>query len=101
VVGLENPLRIDTVVFQDVTQESRDVSGLVAQEVLVTRGGGPGSDRSANFASTMVLDEGKSQFFVTIVKGVEDRVVCCTKCRIRRSPSGHKVAERRRCFGTL
>jgi hypothetical protein len=26
---LENPLRLDTVVFQDVTQESRDVSRLV------------------------------------------------------------------------
>jgi len=34
------------------------------------------------------LDEGKSQVFVAIVKGVEDRVVRGTKCRIRRSPEG-------------
>ena len=39
-LGLENLLRLDTVEFQDVTQENRDVSGLVSQEVLVTRGPG-------------------------------------------------------------
>jgi hypothetical protein len=37
------------------------------------------ASRSANFASAMVLDEGKSQFFFAIVKGVEDRVVRGTK----------------------
>jgi hypothetical protein len=31
-LGLENLLRLDTVEFQDVTQENRDVSGLVSQE---------------------------------------------------------------------
>jgi hypothetical protein len=42
----ENPLRLDVVGFQDVTQESRDFSGLVSREVLVamdvlsTRGAG-------------------------------------------------------------
>ena len=30
VVGLENPLRLDVVGFQDVTQESRDVAMAVA-----------------------------------------------------------------------
>ena len=101
VLGPENSLRLDVVGFQDVTQESRDVSGLVAQEVLVsldvlaTRGAGGAAvaaiiakglatvirfaSRSSNFASEMVLDEGKSQFFVAIVEGVQDRVVRDTK----------------------
>ena len=110
-LGLENLLRLDTVEFQDVTQENRDVSGLVSQEVLVsldvlaTWGAWVASlaaiiatglttasvrfaSRVANFAGGMVLDEGKSQVFVAIVKGVEDRVVRGTKCRIRRSPEG-------------
>ena len=93
-LGLDNLLRLDTVVFEDVTQENRDVSGLVSQEVLVsldvlaTRGAWVASlaaiiatglttasvrfaSRVANFAGGMVLDEGKSQVFVAIVKGVQ------------------------------
>ena len=81
VVGLENPLRLDVVGFQDVTQESRDVVRAVACKVLAaldgraTRGAGLGANkaaiiarggattirftcRSANFTSAMVLDEG-------------------------------------------
>jgi hypothetical protein len=46
------------------------------------------ASRAANFASAMVLDKGKSQGFFAIVKGVQDRVVRCTKCRIRRGPEG-------------
>jgi hypothetical protein len=102
VLGLENTLRLDVVGFQDVTQESRDVARPVVREVLValdgraTRGAGLGANkaviiatvwatairfarRAANFASAMVLDEGKSQVFFAIVKGVEDRVVRGTK----------------------
>jgi hypothetical protein len=30
------------------------------------------TSRAANFASVMVLDEGKSQFFVAIVKGIQE-----------------------------
>ena len=101
VAGPENPLRLDVVGFQDVTQESRDVARVVAREVLAaldgcaTRGAGLGANkaviiatgwamairfarRTANFASTMVLDEGKIQFFA-FVNSVDNSVVCSTK----------------------
>ena len=35
--GPENPLRIDTAAFKEITKESRDVSGLGSREVLVAR----------------------------------------------------------------
>ena len=57
VLGLENPLRLDVVGFQDVTQENRDVARLVAREVLValdgraTRGAGLGANKAAIIAT--------------------------------------------------
>jgi hypothetical protein len=102
VLGLENTLSLDVVGFQDVTQESREVARPVVREVLVTmdglatRGACFGANkaaiiatdwatairfasRAANFASAKFLDEGKSQVFFAIVKGVEDHVVRGTK----------------------
>ena len=35
--GPENPLRIDTAAFKEITKESRAVSGLGSREVLVAR----------------------------------------------------------------
>jgi hypothetical protein len=46
------------------------------------------ASRAANFAGAMVLDKSKSQVLVTIVKGVQDSVVCGTKCGIRRILEG-------------
>ena len=94
VVVLENPFRLDVVGFQDVTQEDRDVARVVARDVLAaldgraTRGAGLGANkaaiidtgwamsirfacRTATFASTMVLDEGKIQFFTRAPRELE------------------------------
>jgi hypothetical protein len=101
VLSLENSLRLDVVGFQDVTQEDRDVASVVAREVRAARGGraswgaGLGANktasidtgwamairvagRTANLASTMVLNEGKSQVFV-VVNSVDNSVVRSTK----------------------
>jgi hypothetical protein len=101
VLSPENSLRLDVVGFQDVTQENRDVARVVAREVLAaldgcaTRGAGLGANkaviiatgwamairfarRTANFASTMVLNESKSQFFI-VVNSVDNSVVRSTK----------------------
>jgi hypothetical protein len=117
VPGLENPLRLDVVGFLDVTQESRDVARPVVREVLValdgraTRGAGRAAvaaiiatgwatairfaSRAANFTSAMVLDEGESQVFFAIVKGVEDRR---DERELRENWSHHGQFERPECL---